>query len=177
MGKGGAWLFSSGESGNNNEASSSTSGLFGNKPDSSMYEEIDEAMTCSWETRLYGFAFCFALGWVMTIVASFQVTKINDDPAPFALCYTLGNLLSLMSTMFLQGPLRQCQNMFHQKRVIATCIYLFTMVGTLAVAFATRNAILTLLMVMIQFIALLWYCLSYIPYGREAVVNCCKGMA
>jgi hypothetical protein len=90
--------------------------------------------------------------------------------------YTIGNLLSLLSTGFLIGPVRQLKNMFHRKRAVATLIYLGALIGTLAVAFTTHSVIATLLMILVQFCAMAWYTLSYIPYARDvvrkAVVGC-----
>ena len=48
-----------------------------------------------------GFA---GLGLLVTIVSFFQFGKLlNGNASPFALCYTIGNILSLCATMFLVG--------------------------------------------------------------------------
>ena len=92
------------------------------------------------------------------------------------------------------GPCRQLKNMFHKKRVITTIVYLTFLILTLVVAFAVRccaatpcfprlrhlhlltlqtgNIPLTLLCLVIQFAAFMWYCLSYIPFGRKMAKNC-----
>jgi hypothetical protein len=48
------------------------------------------------------------LGLLVTIVSFFQFGKLlNGNASPFALCYTIGNILSLCATMFLVGKLHQ----------------------------------------------------------------------
>jgi len=119
------------------------------------------------------------------------------NPVPFALKYTLGNILSLGASSFLVGPARQCRTMFAKERRAASLAYLLTLagsllsllrsptcsppppslaslhsttsslgLGTLLSIFWLRLAILALLFILLQFAALTWYMLSYIPYGR-----------
>jgi hypothetical protein len=44
-----------------------------------------------------------------------------------------------LSTMFLWGPVKQCKQMFEKKRIIATSVYLLSMVLTLVLAFSVRR--------------------------------------
>ncbi|RYG44148.1 hypothetical protein EON67_12100 [archaeon] len=79
------------------------------------------------------------------------------------------------STMFLFGPWRQMKNMFAAKRIIATLVYLITLIATLVVAIVVKSVPLVIVMIIIQFIALVWYTLSYIPYARNLVCNAIGG--
>jgi hypothetical protein len=72
------------------------------------------------------------------------------------------------------GPLRQFKKMFQKTRVLATVIYLLSIVATLVCAFTTTSALLVFTCVVVQFLALFWYSLSYIPYGRDIATSCCK---
>lgn len=47
---------------------------------------------------------------------------------------------------------------------------------TIFTAIKIHSAILVLLMIGIQLIALVWYSLSYIPYARDMVWSCVKRM-
>uniref|UniRef100_A0A803RBW6 Vesicle transport protein n=2 Tax=Cannabis sativa TaxID=3483 RepID=A0A803RBW6_CANSA len=62
------------------------------------------------------------------------------NPIKFGIAFTLGNLLALGSTGFLIGPKRQVHNKF-----------------------------LTLFAIILEFGALIWYSLSYIPFARSMV--------
>ncbi|MEE6515023.1 hypothetical protein FKM82_023508 [Ascaphus truei] len=52
----------------------------------------------------------------------------------FAVFYTLGNISTLGSTMFLMGPIKQFKRMFESTRWIATTIMLVCLVLTLCSA-------------------------------------------
>jgi hypothetical protein len=93
----------------------------------------------------------------------------------FAVFYTLGSLASLGSTMFLMGPLKQIKAMFSSTRIIATVIVLLSIV--LTIFFAVKGkAGLALLFCMIQFLAMIWYSISYIPFARDAVKKALSGI-
>ncbi|KAI8049571.1 Got1/Sft2-like family-domain-containing protein [Syncephalis plumigaleata] len=114
--------------------------------------------------RLYGWGICFIVGFVITILSTLSLATLNFTG--FAILYTLGNVISLCSTGFLIGPMRQLKTMFAKVRVVATIIYIVALVGTLLVAIVLKSVILTIIMCIIQFCALFWYCASYIPYAR-----------
>jgi Got1/Sft2-like family len=67
--------------------------------------------------------------------------------------------------------------MFHKKRKLASLFYLGSLGVTLFLLmlprFMFRGLLLFLLMIG-QYIAITWYCLSYIPYAREFLSNCCR---
>ncbi len=59
-------------------------------------------------------------------------------PVTFGILYSIGNLVSLCSTAFVVGPMKQVKNMFAEKRIIATIVFLSAMVLTLVVAIVVR---------------------------------------
>jgi hypothetical protein len=98
------------------------------------------------------------------------------QPVKFATLYSFANVVSIAGTMFLAGPMKQLKNMFARTRIIATLVFL-TMIGvTIFVAVKTQNVGLTILCLAVQFLAFVWYTLSYIPFARNAVLGCCKGV-
>merc|ERR1712106_1206339 len=94
----------------------------------------------------------------------------------FAFLHTVGNLMALGSTLFLTGPMKQLSNMFAKTRVIATVVMLAAIVLTLCSAFWWKKNVLALMFVIIQFCAMTWYSISYIPYARDAVIKCFDGV-
>ncbi|KAH1233898.1 Vesicle transport protein SFT2B [Glycine max] len=115
--------------------------------------------------RLYGFAICFASGLTCTLLSMLVFFK----PIKFAIAFTLGNLLSLGSTAFLIGPKRQVTMMLDPARIYATAIYIASMIIALFCALYVHNKLLTLLAIILEFGALVWYSLSYIPFARAMV--------
>ncbi|KAH3736707.1 vesicle transport protein SFT2B-like [Dreissena polymorpha] len=133
---------------------------------------ISDASTLSWSTRIKGFAICFILGISFSILGSCLLWLASNGLTLFAIFYTLGNILSLASTCFLMGPLSQLKKMFAQTRIFATILVIVMLILTLVCAFALKNAGLTLLCCIVQFLAMTWYALSYIPFARDAVKKC-----
>ena len=76
------------------------------------------------------------------------------------------------STLFLMGPLKQLKNMFAKTRAIATIVMILAFFLTLCSAFWWKKNVLALMFVVIQFCAMTWYSISYIPYARDAVCSC-----
>lgn len=135
--------------------------------------EFSESMTFSWSTRIKGFAICFVIGVVCSILGSALLAIPSSKGLTlFALFYTVGNILSLSSTCFLMGPCNQLKKMFAETRIFATIIVVVCIVLTLMSALWWKKAGLAILFCILQFVALTWYSLSYIPFARDAVKKC-----
>ncbi|CAG9773739.1 unnamed protein product [Ceutorhynchus assimilis] len=136
--------------------------------ESGIMSQLNDASTLSWSTRIKGFIGCFIVGILLTILGSFALF-FSRGLKVFAVFYTLGNIISLLSTCFLMGPWNQVQKMFHSTRAIATCLVIGSLVMTLLSALLWQKAGLALLFIIIQSLSMTWYSLSYIPYARDAV--------
>ncbi|KAG0300458.1 hypothetical protein BGZ97_003225 [Linnemannia gamsii] len=117
--------------------------------------------------RLYGFGICFIVGFFISILSTMALA--TGMISVFAVFFTFGNIISLLSTTFLIGPGKQIKTMFAPVRMVASIVFLAMLVVTLIVAFTLQNAILCLILCIVQFLALFWYSASYIPYGRAAI--------
>mmetsp|Transcript_19132 Transcript_19132/g.45618 ORF Transcript_19132/g.45618 Transcript_19132/m.45618 type:complete len:173 (+) Transcript_19132:313-831(+) len=136
---------------------------------SSLLGQLSEASTLSRMQRLYGFGICFGIGLFFSLLSQLFILS----PRRFGVCYTFGNILCLGSMMFLMGPWNQVKNMFNKGRWIATLLYLGALVGTLYAAIGLRSTLLTMLFTILQFCALIWYSLSYIPFGQQLLSRLC----
>ena len=120
------------------------------------------------------------MGYLMTFFSfRFFVELCEGNPVPFALNYTLGNIFSQFTTMFLCGPKRQFKNLFDDRRKFSSITYLSCLGGTLLVVFLPikPNGVklfLLLVLIITQFCASVWYTLSYIPYGRRTLLRFLK---
>lgn len=132
----------------------------------------------SYHERLIGCVTCFLMGFILSLGSTFRLAKLlHGNPAPFAIAYTLGNLLSIGCTTFFVGPSKQVQTMFHSKRRASALVYVSLLFGTLFLCFVHRvhhRLVLVSISLLVQFLALVWYTLSYVPYGRTIAKHSCK---
>ena len=108
----------------------------------------------------------------LSISAPRLAQLLAGNPRPFVLYYSFGSALSICSSFFLSGPWKQVKKMFAPVRVVATVVYLITLSLTLFVALSPYarmpgRGVLLLLLVIAQFVAYVWYSLSYIPFARS----------
>ena len=139
----------------------------------------DFKSTCpslSYETRLYGFLLCLIFGALLSGFGTvfFFLGRIK----PFAIYYSVGSLVGLFSSFFIVGPMRQCSLMFSKNRWIATSVYICLILATLYVATQTEGQLddklrklLIILCIVLQYLAAMWYGLSFIPFGRTVMKN------
>lgn len=129
----------------------------------------DQEALCSLSPlqRVYGFAACLLAGLICMFLSMIVFLK----PIKFALLFTFGNMLAIGSTAFLIGPMQQLSMMMDPVRVYATSIYVACVVLALICALLIHSKILTLLAIICEICALIWYSLSYIPFARRMVSN------
>lgn len=125
-------------------------------------------------TRIQLFVLCQILAVVTNFIAwvALSTGRYNRSVA----LTTLANLVSILGTTFLMGLRRQCSSMFDPIRRTATLIYLGSLVLTLVAAVSLRSTGICVLMSCVQYAALLWYSLSFIPYGRTVATSAVKGL-
>jgi hypothetical protein len=145
-------------------------------------EEEDESLipALGWRERLIGCATCMILGYLLSFGAFFRLKDLlTGNPLPFVLNATIGNVIALGGSCFLTGPKAQAERMFTDSRRIASIAYLASLVLTLVVAFAPipgPKGLLLLILLIVQYLSVFWYCLSYIPFARDAVKGYCYRM-
>ncbi|XP_072018756.1 vesicle transport protein SFT2B-like [Amphiura filiformis] len=141
--------------------------------DENILTQIYDGTTLSWSTRIKAFVICFAVGCVLSILSTICLAFPNKNSLKlFAVLYSFGNLTALSGTIFLMGPIKQMKNMFKEKRIFTTLIALLFLALTLCAALWWDIAILAIIFCICQFLAFIWYSLSYIPYARDAVRKC-----
>ncbi|KAJ1454349.1 Got1/Sft2-like family-domain-containing protein [Pelagophyceae sp. CCMP2097] len=132
----------------------------------------------TYQQRLIGFCLCFALGILIELGSFFRIVElIGGNPKPFAVCYTVGNVVAICASFFLSGPWTQAKKMCHPTRAAATATYLVAIVATLVVALipgdVPARGFIIVVLVVVQTCALVWYMLSYIPYARDFLLSMC----
>lgn len=133
--------------------------------------QVLDASTLSYSTRVKWFVICFAAGILCSILGT-ALLFLPNGLKLFAVFYTLGNVAALASTCFLMGPLKQLKRMFEPTRLIATIVMLLCLVLTLCSVFWWEKKGLAIIFCILQFLAMTWYSISYIPFARDAVIKC-----
>ncbi|KFO29121.1 Vesicle transport protein SFT2B [Fukomys damarensis] len=133
--------------------------------------EAVEASSLSWGTRIKGFIACFAIGILCSLLGTFLLWVPGKGMSLFAVFYTMGNIASIGSTIFLMGPMKQLKRMFEPTRLIATILVLLCFALTLCSAFWWKKKVLALIFCILQSLALTWYSLSFIPFASYRVFN------
>ena len=117
------------------------------------------------------------VGILLGIIAILSVLNLAGSPEKFAIPYTLCNIFLLASTFFLVGAKTQCRLMCAEHRALVSVLYVISLILTLVVAFSDLAKVpklfLVLLFVAFQVGCLVWYSLSFIPYGRSMCYSCC----
>lgn len=131
----------------------------------SILDEFGEFATLSRKQRIIGFVICLFIGFIINLASAFLFFK----PVAFAVLFTIGNIVSLGSTMFLNSPSQQWKNMTDRTRLGSSIAYLFFMILTLVMALKVKSVAGTLVCCFLQWLALIWYGLSYIPFARQAI--------
>ena len=127
------------------------------------------------KTRIIGFILSFIIGVFMMISSISQLTTLAlGGQRWFAFWYTSGNCVCLSSTFFLMGPKKQCENMMKPQRKCTSLILFSSMITCLIMAFAGVSKLIVLVAIAIQFMALIWYVLSYVPGGQRMCSGCIK---
>ncbi len=131
--------------------------------------------------RIWGFCICFILGLILSFFSTFMfIFGAIKQPYKFAVLYTLGNIVSLLSSFFLFGPCSQFKRMFKKTRVVATIICLFCIIFTLIYAIWIYKdegfgyKLIMWILIIAQYLSMFWYILSYIPFARTICKKCCK---
>ena len=133
----------------------------------------------SYNQRLTGYVLCMSIGFLLTIGSLVRLKALlHGDPAPFVIYFTFGNLCAIASCFFLSGPKSHCKKMIDPTRRIATAFYLITIFFTFFVVFYEKipddgRVGIIILCVFIQWIAMIWYTISFIPFARDWVCMCC----
>lgn len=150
-------------------------------PRSVSQSDEDEEESCipslSWRERLIGCVSCMIFGYILSFGAFFRIKALMlGNPMPFVVNATVGNIIALCGSCFISGPHAQSKKMFHETRKVATIAYLSSLCLTLLVAFlpVPGKKFVLLPCMLVQYVAIAWYCLSYIPFARQAIIGYCQ---
>ena len=138
----------------------------------------------SWYERLLGFLVCFVLGCLFLFYSFFQIVKaLTGKYEKFAIVFSLGNILIISSICFIVGYKRQKKIMFNKTRIVTSIVFLSSMIVVLLLIFLPIDEEIKekkyfkfglFVLVIVEYISMIWYNLSYIKKRRKITKFCCK---
>ncbi|QPG73942.1 hypothetical protein FOA43_001257 [Brettanomyces nanus] len=111
---------------------------------------------------ILGSLVCFGLGILL-----FPVLTLK--PRKFAMLWTLGSILFVLSFGCLQGPADYCRHLISKERLPFTVVFFGSVIGTLYCAAILKSTVLTLIMGIVEIFAVAYYTLSYFPFGAQGL--------
>mmetsp|Transcript_25776 Transcript_25776/g.56882 ORF Transcript_25776/g.56882 Transcript_25776/m.56882 type:complete len:273 (-) Transcript_25776:238-1056(-) len=137
-------------------------------------EDADVASTCCpqlpFTQRLFGCACCVAVGQLLQFCGFSAATGVLiGHPGRFASMWTLGNLTMMAASFFFSGPTQQCRKIRAKGRLPTFAFLVTSMFCTLVVVYGQPflgRALVILFLVAVQWMAQVWYILSFVPYGH-----------
>ena len=92
----------------------------------------------------------------------------------FCVLYSMVMIIFLIGNGLLCGPVKQIKALIDPNRLVAVLIMFLMIILTILASVVWKIPALALIFCVLQFLSYCWYCLSYIPYGRDAVTGCFK---
>jgi hypothetical protein len=139
--------------------------------DDDLLDDLSEMSSLTAKQRLTGFLLSLAMGVTFIAIALSFVPTIALFAKKFAFFFTCGNFFVVASTAFLVGPAAQIKGMFEGHRAQATAIFVGSGFMTMLSAVYWRSTVFSIAFACAQVVAVAWYALSYIPFGRYVVGN------
>ncbi|KAJ1948264.1 protein transport protein sft2 [Linderina macrospora] len=90
-------------------------------------------------------------------------------PQKFATAFSLGSLATISGIALLRGPRAHAAHMVSRERLLFTVSYFGSVFFTLFFSVVVHSYLGTLLFVVVQVIALVWYVVSYFPGGSAGL--------
>jgi len=127
-------------------------------------DKIDNFFEISYTNRLYGFGICVFFGIISLFISIIFLSSVIISF--FAFFYTIGNIFCLLSTFFLMGPIKQLKLITTKERIIPSLLYIISLIFTIVLTIK-GILILIIISIIVQSFSLIWYIISYIPFGQN----------
>ncbi|KAH3679971.1 hypothetical protein WICMUC_000714 [Wickerhamomyces mucosus] len=111
---------------------------------------------------LLGSTACFTLSFVL-----FPVLALN--PRKFGLLWSLGSLLFVISFGLLQGPVAYVKHLTSPSRLPFTGFFFSSVILTIYFSAFLKSTVLTLISSIVEVIAVIYYTVSYFPFGAQGL--------
>jgi len=136
--------------------------------ESDTFEEPSWFTLSRWD-RLIVFGVCLATAALLFTACFALLPVLAMKPRKFATIWTLASLLFVISFGVLQGPVNYTYHLVSPGRIWFTVAYFGSIIVTLIASLGLHSTVLTVIAVVVQIIAALWYTVSYLPMGSQSL--------
>ena len=124
--------------------------------------------------RIVGFLITAVVGLFLGLFSFTTFFQVSSEKVlSNAIWITAGNVLCICSTLFLTSFSNQVKKMLEPARAVNTFVLLGSMAATIVFA-VLEFTICAYVSMGVQYAAMVWYILSYIPHGQEFCAGCMK---
>jgi len=81
----------------------------------------------------------------------------------------MGSLLFILAFGVLQGPVAYMKHLTSKDRLPFTVFFFSSCIGTIYFAAFMKSTVLTILFAFMEVVALIYYAISYFPFGRQGL--------
>lgn len=127
-------------------------------------------------TQYVYFAACAGIGVLLLLIAFFLfLPMIIIRPSKFAITFSLGSCMILVSLGFLRGWKTMVSSLGSKERMVPTAAYLGSLFGTLYASLMMHSYLYSLVLCLVQIVTLAYYVASLFPGGAEGMQFLGKG--
>ncbi|KAJ1727039.1 protein transport protein sft2 [Coemansia biformis] len=127
--------------------------------------------------RWIGFGGCAFLAMFCFMMALMSLPMMVLSPQKFATAFSLGGLATIAGIALLRGPRAHTRHLLSRERMLFTVSYFGSVFSTLFFAAIVHSYLGTLLSVIVQIVALVWYVVSYFPGGTAGLQSTTRSLA
>lgn len=138
-------------------------------PAATRREEEEGFFALSRWDRMLVFAACNLGAAVCFMLCFFLFPVLTLKPRKFAILWSVGSALFLLSWAVLMGPWSYARHLVSGSRLPFTAAYFGSIALTLYFAIGLQSLILTAISSVFQICALVWYLVSYFPMGSTGL--------
>ncbi|KAK4867982.1 hypothetical protein LT330_007641 [Penicillium expansum] len=132
-------------------------------------EEEEGFFALSRWDRMLIFGACNLGAAICFMICFFLFPVLSLKPRKFAVLWSVGSVLFLLSWAVLMGPWTYAKHLVSGSRLPFTAAYFGAIALTLYFAIGRQNLFLTLISSIFQLAALVWYLVSYFPMGSTGL--------
>lgn len=125
--------------------------------------------TLSRVERIIGFLACLGCSILCFSLSFFLFPVLAIKPRKFGLLWTMGSLLFVLSFGILQGPVNYTKHLLSRDRIVFLAVFFSSVFFTLYTSVILKLTILTIIASVIELFAVLYYTVSYFPFGAGAL--------